>query len=407
MQAYIARQPIMDRKQKVVAYELLFRNGVENYFSEMDGSKASSQVMANSMLLFGAEKITSGKKAFINVTRELLIDAKFLSLPSSLFSLEVLEDVAIDQQLLEACRNLKENGYQLIIDDFAEKEGIEDLVKIADIVKIDVLSTEYAQQQQIIAKYRDYGPSFLAEKVETWKDLNQAHAMGYEYFQGYFFQKPVVMSHKAVPGYKHHYLELMQEILRPDINLQNIEDLIKQDVSLSYKLLRYINSAFFGLRVEVKSIKHALVVLGEEEIKKWTCLLLMGLIAEDKPPELMVTSMMRARLCELLAGQIGMSHKSQDLFLLGLFSMMDAIVGRPLEEIIGELPLSKEIKDTLSGKDSPLGGPLSLAIAYEAGDWQTFSEVSMEINCPGEDVSEQYMATISWVDERLSSVSAS
>ncbi len=370
METFIARQPILNKKQQVVSYELLFRDGIVNFFCHPDSFEASSQVMSNSVLLFGLDRVTSGKRAFINIPKELLLEGDFAVLPKGFFAIELLEDITIDRAVLKACRDLKTKGYMLIIDDFVEQEGMDELIKLTNIIKIDVLATSPEAQSAIIAKYKQYKVSFLAEKVEDHEAFKQAISIGYEYFQGYFFKKPVLISQKDIPGYKRHYLKLMREISQKDINLAQLEELIKKDVSLPYKLLRYINSAFFGLRVEVKSIRHALVILGEKEIRKWVCLLCMGSMVENKPTELLVTSMLRARFCELLAPIIDMPDQSQDLFLLGLFSLIDGITNKPIGKIIQEIPLTREMKNVLCGKPSPWTDPLMLIVAYELGDWE-------------------------------------
>lgn len=405
MEAFIARQSILNRDLEVAYYELLFRDGIADFFCHTDACDASGQVMANSVLLFDVCQLTSGKMTFINFPRELLLEEKFTILPQNLFSIELLEDTRIDTAVIRACRDLKDKGYMLILDDFAEREGMNELIELADIIKIDVLATSQENQRKIINKYRKDGIFFLAEKVESRELFERSLYLGYEYFQGYFFHRPVLISQKDIPGYSHHYLTLMQVIGQANLDFSQIEKLIKSDISLSYKLLRYINSAFFGLGVEVKSIKHALAILGEREIRKWVCLLSMGNTAGDKPAELLVTSMLRARFCELLAPLIGLADKAQDFFLLGLFSMIDGVMDRPIDEAIREMPLTEEMKEALAGKSSSSwSDPLNLVISYETGDWQSFTEISSRLNCREEKIPEQYIAAVSWVDGNLATL---
>ena len=248
MDIFIARQPIFDIRQNVFAYELLYRSGIKNLYAGINGDQASSEVIGSSFLLFGLENLTMGKKAFINFTRKLLEDEVATLLPKESIVVEVLENVEPDKQMLSACIKLKELGYQLALDDFAYDPRFEPFIDLVDIIKVDFLQTSPQDRAALVQRIGNKNIKFLAEKVETKEDFNQALQAGYSYFQGYFFSKPNIVSGKDITSFKLTYLQLLQEIGKPDLDFDELEETIKRDVALSYKLLRYINSAAFSPR---------------------------------------------------------------------------------------------------------------------------------------------------------------
>lgn len=399
MNIFLARQPIFNRDLQVVAYELLFRDGVENLFTASDKCQATSYLMADSLLHFEVDKLTDGKKAFINSTREVLIDEYVLLLPKQYYGVEITECIPADAAVLAACRKLREHGYTVILDDFDFSPDRLSLLTVADMVKIDILHTPRDRQRQFLEKYSGNALTFLAEKVETQEDFAYARDFGYTFFQGYFFSKPLIVAKQDVPGIKFHYLRMLQEINRPDLDLQQLDDIIRRDVSLTFKLLKYINSPFFGLQTVVTSIKHAMVVLGEKELRKWACLIALGRLGEDKPEELVMNTLIRARFCESLAPLLGMPTRSQDLFLMGIFSNVHVIVGRPLEEILETIPIAEEAKAALFGNHNRFREILELVVAYEQANWPLCTELIIHNHLPEEKLPVLYLQAVEWAGQ--------
>ncbi len=401
MDVFLARQPIFDQQNDVIAYELLFRNNLNNFFTHADPLEATSHLIADSFLLFGVEKLTDGKPAFINVTREVLVEDSVSLLPKKFYAAEVTEDVQVDKEVIAACRSLKNKGYTIVLDDFVFRQELMPLVDLADIIKIDILAMNREEQLSILSRFGNGKIHFLAEKVETPEEYQIAKEMGYVYFQGFFFSKPVIISKKDIPGVKLHYLQLLQEINRSDINITQLEEVIKRDVSLTYHLMRYINSPFFGLRNEIRSIQHALVVLGEKEVRKWACLIALGRMGDDKPEELLVSILIRARICEGLADLVGMKDRRQDLFLMGMFSLIHVIIGRPIDEILTTIPLANDIKNALTGQSNLLAKVLALVVAYEKGDWRNFAGLAATLKLDEDKMPEQYIQAVEWAHQNL------
>jgi c-di-GMP-related signal transduction protein len=396
METYIARQPIFDARQKVYGYELLFRSGLENVFRSSDPDQASSKVIVDSFFLLGISTLTGGKRAFINVTRDILLKEYMFMVPSDLVVVEVLETIEPDAEVVAACEKLKRAGYLLAMDDFVYSESYRPLLGLTDFIKIDFLSTEKEERRSLIREFKPSRIRFLAEKVETQEALQEAMDMGYTYFQGYFFSRPLVLSGKDIPAFKLHYLQVLREIHRPELNFKQLERIVKQEISLSFKLLRYINSAYFGLRNKITSILQALVLLGEKEVKKWVSLVALANMGQDKPEELIIQAIIRAKFCESLAVHVGLRHRSEDLFLLGLLSMIEAILGLPLSEILEGIPIEKDIKKALLGEENRLRDVYQFALCYEKGDWDKLVEQSVKIGIGETIPSQLYLNAVKW-----------
>ena len=301
MEQFIARQPILDSNMKLFGYELLFRNSLDNYFSGVDEDEATSRVIAGSTMLFGLESLLGNGKGFINFTKKALLRDYASVLPTKHIVVEILENVAPDAEVIDACRRLKKAGYLLALDDFVYDAQYDELLNMADIVKVDFLVSDVSERKRLAGAIGPRGVKMLAEKVETQEEFEQAREMGYHYFQGYFFSKPVIISKKDVPGFKINQLRMLQKVNEEEIDFDGLSDLIQADMSMVYKVLRLTNSAAFGLRNEVTSIRQALGFLGEKGIRKWASILLVAGLAQDKAQELVVSSLVRARFCELLS----------------------------------------------------------------------------------------------------------
>jgi c-di-GMP-related signal transduction protein len=396
LESFIARQPIFDTQQKVYGYELLFRSGIENVFRSSDPDQATSKVLTDSFSLFGMSTLTGGKRGFINITRDILLKDYVLLMPKDEIVVEILENIEPDPEVIHACERLKKAGYTLAMDDFVYAEAYKPLIQMADFIKVDFLQTEEKERKALLERCRSNGIRFLAEKVENLKVFEEAKKIGYSHFQGYFFSKPTVLSRKDIPKFKLHYLRIMQEVHRPEMNFNRLGDYIKQEISLSYKLLRYINSAFFGLRNTITAIKQALVLLGEREIKNWISLVALAGMGDDKPEELAIQAVVRAKFCQALGPLIGLGAKGEDLFLLGLLSLIDAFLDRPMGEILKELPVDEEIKKALLGGDSSLSSPYQFVLAYEKGEWEKVTKQRLQMGINEAVPPRLYLAAVEW-----------
>ncbi|MBX3054307.1 MAG: HDOD domain-containing protein [Caldilineaceae bacterium] len=378
----MARQPIFDRRMDLFGYELLFRQGINGAFANISGDSATSTVLTNSFLMIGMTTITNSKRAFVNFTRNLLLADIATTFPRDQIVVELLEDIEPDVHTIHACRRLKEAGYLVALDDFAYQPTFDPLLDLVDIVKVDFLATSKPERAQIVSRLRSKHVRFLAEKVETQDDFDMAMSLGYSYIQGFFFSKPDVVQGRDIPAFKLNYLRALQEINQPDIDIDQLEQIIRLDTSLSFKLLRLINSAFFGLRHNVKSIRHALVLLGNDELRKWGSLLALTGIGDDKPNELAVLSAVRAHFCEKVAEEVGMHAEHTDIYLMGLFSLVDAFMDVPMARILEELPIAEDAKSALLGKPSRYGNIFRLVLAYEEADWNQFDVIASRLGLP-------------------------
>lgn len=404
MDLFIARQPIFDRTLKVYGYEILFRGGGSNSFSSVDGDHASRCVIGNTFLKMGLSRLTGGRRAFINFTRNLFLEEVGLNLPRELTVIEILEDVDPDPELIQVCRRLRAAGYTLALDDFVVKRPRLGLfIPLAHIIKVDFMGNGDAERTAIARTLGGRGPLLLAEKVETRRDFELAFDLGYSFFQGFFFSKPEMISGKDIPGYKLSHLRMLEQVSRRDLDYKALTGTIQQDLSLSYKLLTYINSAYFGLRTAVSSVAQAILLLGEDEVRKWTSLVILTGLGQDKPQELMVVSLARARFCEAMAGTAGLKGKENELYMTGLLSMLDVLVGRPLLDVLAEMPISPEIKDALVGaKGSRYRKVLDLVLLYEKARWQDLSGAITELGVSSEDVVTAYLDSLDHAERILS-----
>ena len=396
MERFVARQPIFDRHQKVYAYELLFRSSLENVYSHANQDVASSDVIVSSFFLLDIQTITGGNRAFINVTRDVLVREFITMLPKEIAVVELLESITADTEVLFILEKLKKEGYLIALDDFVYNDQTKGLVDLADIIKVDLLSTTSEDRRSLIKELAPRGIKFLAEKVETQEIYQESLEMGFTYFQGYFFSRPHIISGRDIPGVKLNYLRILQEIHKPSLDFEQIEGVIRVEISLCYKLLRYINSPFFGVINNISSIKQALVLLGERDVKKWVSLLALATMGEDQPEELVLLAIIRAKFCESLASYAGLMARSADLFLMGMFSLIDTILSRPLDSILSEIPISDDVKSALLGEENQLRYIYDCVIAYERGEWEKLSEVAAKLGIDEYKTPQVYLSSVDW-----------
>jgi c-di-GMP-related signal transduction protein len=402
MDIYVARQPIFNRKKKLYGYELLFRDGLSNIFPDIDGHAATSKILSHSFLSMGMDHITGGKTAFINFTDQLLLKRIPLLFPRGKLIVEILEDVEAVEPVVEACRELRRMGYQLALDDFIYRKDLEPLMALAGIIKIDFMLTPREERADLVSRLTPYKVKLLAEKIETHEEFRQALDMGFDYFQGYFFSKPEILKGKSPSPAKLTLLQIMAAANREDCSFSEIEKTIQRDVAMSYKLMRYINSAYFSRAQEISSMKQAIVLLGEKEMRRFVSLMALANLAEDKPDELIRASIVRAKLCELLGKGNDAQVDEAELFTLGLFSLIDAILDERIEGIMEKLPLSDDIKSALVKGDGKLAAYLRIASSYETGDWQGFREAVAKTGVEDGKIPESYMDAVAWAENLAS-----
>lgn len=398
---YAARQPILDRDKTLFGYELLFRDGVENAFPNIDGDEATSKMIEGSQFAFGLDDFLGDKPGFINFTLETLVKKYPSMLPKEQVVVEILETVQPGKRLLIECQQLKEQGYTLALDDYEHKTVWRHFYPYIDIIKIDFRTTNIAQIEEIkqaIAAFPHI--KLLAEKVETNAEFQQALAQGFSYFQGFFFSKPEMMQTRALSPSQLALAELLYETSKADMDLASIAEVFKRDVTLSYKLLRYSNSAIFRRRAEIETIKHAIVVLGQAELKKFLSLLFTAQISTDKPAELMRLAMTRANFAESLAA-LGRNVALEKAFLTGMMSLMDAILDEAIESVMEKLPLAHEIKDALIHKTGILASYLQLIQCYENADWTQANHIIAELKLDPDKIPDAYHHAVQWANEQM------
>ncbi|MBC8318374.1 MAG: HDOD domain-containing protein [Desulfobulbaceae bacterium] len=379
---FIARQPIFRSNLQVYGYELLFRSGLSSFFDpSFGGDQATSHVITNSFLLIGIDKMTEQKKAFINFTEDMLLREYPLLFPNKYTVVEVLEDIKVTPEIIAACRTLVKKGYTLALDDFEYSPEMDPLLEIADIVKFDVLAMSMEDLQKEVEIVSRYDVKMLAEKVETNEQFEKTREMGFSLFQGYFFSKPNILQGKDIAGSQLQYLQVLKMIQDDNYDFDKIADLVSQDVSLAYKLLKYVNSAGMQRRVEIKSLQSAVAMVGEVTLRKWLGLIMLSYLAENKPEELLRLSIQRAAFCEQVGAQIADLDFKRSCYTVGMFSLLDVLLDQPMETILKEINLSEDITDTLLGMPTgPLGNVLLLAKAYERGAWKWVARVSEALN---------------------------
>lgn len=390
---FLGRQPIYDKSLKVQGYELLFRSGPENRATFTDGDQATSRVILSAFVDIGLDQLVGNAPAFINLTRSFLLQDDPLPLPPERVVLEVLEDIEVDAAMLAAVRRLAGQGYTIALDDFIYREQLRPLVDLANIIKIDIRAMSRADVEQHVQQLRRYPAMLLAEKVESYEDLAFCEELGFQRFQGYFFSRPKLIGGQRIPTNRLATLTLLAKIQAPHAEVGELERIIRQDLTLSFRLLRYINSAFFAMPRTVESIHQAVVYLGIDAIKTWVSLLALSGI-DDKPHELMTTTMVRAKMCELLAQSVS-APDPDTFFTVGLFSALDAILDMPMDQVVASLPLSEEAASALRTRKGRLGAALDCVVAYERAYWEQVAFAGL----PTSQITEAYIAALAWADQ--------
>jgi c-di-GMP phosphodiesterase len=388
-EVHVGRQPIFDRNLDVVGYELLFRSGPDNRADVSDSEEATAAVVIGSLTEIGLERLVGARPAWINVSREFLVGGLAETMPGELTVLEILEDQAIDDHLIAAVRRLRRHGFRIALDDFTYSPESDRLLPYVDVVKLDVQSLGREGLHSQREALRRFGVTVLAEKVETHEEYTFCVEAGCELFQGFFFCRPDIVRDRKISAARLAVLQFVSRLQDPDIEFDELEQMIIRDVAFSYRLLRYVNSAFFGLR-QVSSISQALVLLGVENLKRWATLSLFASV-EGKPQELTVTALVRARFCEL-AGAGLPDTSTGELFTLGLFSVIDALMDCPIEDVLASTPFPEAMCLALITQEGPKGELLACVSMLEAG---RLDEARMLVD----DAARLYLESIIWAEE--------
>ncbi len=396
MDVFVARQPIFDIEKKIYAYELLFRSGESNGFPDIDGETATTSLLSSSFFTVGIEKVGAGKLVFINFTEDLLLNRTPQLFPPEKMMVEILEDVGPGSDIVAACQELKEGGYSLALDDFVYSNQFDELLHLSDIVKIDFRLTPVETLGEMVQTLKKYNCKLLAEKVETYDEFHQALELGFDYFQGYFFSKPEVLKNKDLSSSQVGLMQLITKINTEEFNVESLAELVAQDVSITYKLLKYINSSHFSRLQPLSSIRQAITFLGENGFKMFVSLIATSQLSENKPGELIRASIVRAKFLE----QVGLELKKDgsELFLLGLFMSLDAMLDQSIENILSKMPLSERLKQALVGRSGELFAFVRLIESYEAGNWVAFRFAQKKLGIVDSKITAFYVEALAWAD---------
>lgn len=384
-----------------MGYELLYRDDEINRANINDADQASCSTILNSFMHIGIENIVGSSLAFINLPRGFVLNGALTPMFKAQSVLEILEDVAPDKETIAGLQRLKNDGYKIALDDFVYRESLIPFIKLADFIKIDVIAlSKPAIEQQLKALKPYLGKPFniklIAEKVETHEMHQFCSRCEFDYFQGYFFSHPEMLERKSLPGNKVVILNLINRLQDPEISAEELENILIQDITLSYKLLRYINSATFSFRREIDSIKDAITILGTRNLKNWISLILMSNLIDTKPTELIVTGMVRGKMCELLA-EIHHPEIKHQMFIIGLFSVLDALMDQPLVELLDTVILSIPIKLALLDQSGIQGEIYSHVLKYEKCDWHELQ--NSDIDAP--QYIQSYLSAVHWTDQNI------
>jgi EAL and modified HD-GYP domain-containing signal transduction protein len=393
----IARQPILSADQQVVGYELLFRENSEQTHFASDVEWATSTAI-ETLHVVGLDVLCDGKMAFVNCTHQMLMKELFLLLPAGEIVIELQPGIPVDASVQGACHGLRQRGYSIALDNFVPDDTREPLVAYADFIKIDVKNVAPESAAALVRRHGNKNRKMVAVKVENAEIYKTASRNRFQQFQGYFFRYPEHMRARQIAGSQTTYLQLLQAVSRPQTDFYEIEDLIKREPSLCYRLLRYLNSPLLGRSTPVTSIRHALNLLGERELVRWIGMATTLVLARNRPSDLVLSSLVRARFCELIAPRV--EYKEADLFLMGMLSLMDAILELPIGIVVETLALDPLTKEQLvcgkSGDTTPLSPIYDLMIAREAGEWETVARLGKELKLSLLFVDKAYNQAMQW-----------
>lgn len=398
MDLFIARQPIFNVHRKLYAYELLYRGTKEATLTSVNGERATTSLLSSAFITEGIDIISGTRPCFVNFTEDLLLKKIPLSFPKAKVVVEVLEDVNPTEEVISACRFLHQQGYKIALDDFIYEKRFDPLIELADIIKIDFRLTPIDTIHRTLYKLRRFKLKLLAEKVETIDEFDKATKMGFTYFQGYFFSRPEHIRIKELAANQISLVHLLAEVTQKTTTLERLHKIISTDVAISYKLLRFLNSAYFYRVQKVKTVKHAIAYLGEKELRRFIILVIVSELSSDKPDELIIMALVRAKFCELLSAASSYSYDGSELFMMGLFSLIDVMLETPMDQIMDKLPLSAAVKESLTTQSGQYSIFLDIVKYYERGQDKPLSAAFAEIGIDEEMVPDIYFKSLQYAN---------
>ncbi|MCW8853743.1 MAG: HDOD domain-containing protein [Gammaproteobacteria bacterium] len=396
---FIARQPIYDLNQTVMGYELLYRNGNVDKAIFEDANQASCETIINSFMHIGIDSLIGSALAFINLPNDFLVIESLTPMFREQTVLEILEDIEPTTETIEGIKRLKSQGYRIALDDFEYDDKFIPFLNLADYVKIDVLGKDEATIRQQLNTVSKFDVTIIAEKVETQEMYTLCKEINFEYFQGFFFCRPQLVTQKHIPTNKAVALNLLNKLQNPDIDFNELESILAQDIALSYKFLRYINSAAFSLRREIDSIKDAITLLGLVNTRNWVSMILMTRSVDSKPDELITIAMIRGKMCELLAEKNKPDIKAQ-MFIVGLFSVLDALMDMEMIDLLDTIILSSPIKIALLDHSGDHGAILEQVLQYEAFNWDELIKTGIESHI----FTDSYLEAVNWTKIQMAAI---
>lgn len=400
MFAYVARQPIYTAARELYAYEILFRDGKSNGFPDISPDEATSRILTSTHLSLGLEEVTGEHYAFINFHQDTLMHRFPTSLDPSRTIIEVVETVEVTPQLIQACKHLRGLGYQIALDDYDTSERWTPFLPFTSIIKFDIRETPHEKIAQLVPELKAQGIRLVAEKVETYAEFEQFRSMGFDYFQGYFLARPELIKHRKLNSNQLTMIQLLTESAAVHMSLERINNIIERDPSLTFQLLRFINNPLVNKRNNITSLRHALNYMGELEIKKFVALLALANISQDSPDDLMNMSLVRAKFCEQLCESDDRSDIDNNAgFLLGLLSLLDAMMEQPMEELVSKIPLNEAVQQALCKKPGWLRHCLQLAEYFEQGHWTGVKAFSVKYNTEQRHLHHCFNTAINWASK--------
>lgn len=405
MNIFLARQAIYDRRENIVAYELLYRNSKINKFAgDLSDDDATIKLISNTATI-GLEQLTNKKTAFINFSEGILLEDIITLLHKDAVVIEVLESVNPTEEVINYLKDIKKRGYTLALDDVVFNSKYREFGDLIDIYKIDFMQTTKTQRRLLLEILSGFNPSakFLAEKIETDEDLVEAVEYKYDYYQGFYFSKPLMILAKDLLITNTGAFSLMAELHKSSIDMDNIEEIMKSDITLTYKLIKFLNSSVFSFVQSINSVRQAIMLIGSSELKKWVSLIIIRGMKGDNDGDATNNIIIRSRFCELIAGYVSPKKKSL-AFLTGLFSNLDSFTGRSMDEICDEMPIDLEIKDALLGKENELKLILDLVKAYEEINCTAVESYCNKLGIEENNLVDYYIKSLDWAGEALENI---
>lgn len=393
---YAARQPILALDETVIGYKLLFRTNVKDHFSGGETNRSARTAIDASSLL-GLNVLCDNRLAFIGCTRDVLLETTMMSLPSEMVVVEIAGEIAPDEPVQDAVRGLKNAGYKIALDNYTINDPREALAPLVDFLKVDIKARTWEEIEHIAHLHGNGNLALVADKVETWTEFDQTRRAGFHYFQGFFFRRPETMRTRVASAHQTTYLQLLQAVSRPEMDWNEVEDFIKRDAAIYFRLMRYINSPIMGIRNEVRSVTQALALMGENELRRWCRMAGAFEMSKNRPSDLMLSALVRARFGELLGKRV--AHGEADLFLVGMLSLMDSILEIPMGAVIEGLPLDETSRELLLENTGPLQPLHELTLEIERGAWGPVVRLCHRLGIREEDVAADYSRAMQWAQQ--------